>query len=80
MKKGLTFPEKAAIIIGMNKIEELEIGMNVMIIKDGEYQDSGYVIDILEDEIVFKDGEEGFSYERSEIDGFFQLAPARRTA
>ena len=63
-------------MIGMNKIEELEIGMNVMIIKDGEYQDSGYVIDILENEIVFKDGEEGFSYERSEIDGFMQLQPA----
>ena len=63
-------------MIGMNKIEDLEIGMNVMIIKDGEYQDSGYVIDILENEIVFKDGEEGFSYERSEIDGFMQLQPA----
>ena len=63
-------------MIGMNKIEELEIGMNVMIIKDGEYQDSGYVIDILENEIVFKDGEEGFTYERSEIDGFMQLQPA----
>ena len=60
----------------MNKIEELEIGMNVMIIKDGEYQDSGYVIDILENEIVFQDGEECFSYERSEIDGFMQLQPA----
>ena len=72
----LTFPEKAAIMIGMNKIEELEIGMNVIIIKDGEYQDSGYVIDILENEIVFKDGEEGFTYERSEIDGFMQLQPA----
>ena len=60
----------------MNKIEELEIGMNVMIIKDGEYQDSGYVIDILINEIVFQDGEECFSYERSEIDGFMQLQPA----
>jgi hypothetical protein len=60
----------------MNKIEELEIGMNVMIIKDGEYQDSGYVIDILENEIVFQDGEECFTYERSEIDGFMQLQPA----
>ena len=63
-------------MIKMNKIEELEIGMNVMIIKDGEYQDSGYVIDILENEIVFQDGEECFSYERSEIDGFLQLQPA----
>ena len=63
-------------MIKMNKIEELEIGMNVMIIKDGEYQDSGYVIDILENEIVFQDGEECFSYERSEIDGFMQLQPA----
>ena len=69
-------PERAAIMIKMNKIEELEIGMNVMIIKDGEYQDSGYVIDILENEIVFQDGEECFSYERSEIDGFMQLQPA----
>jgi len=61
----------------MNKIEELEIGMKVLIIKDGgEYKDSGYVIDILENEIVFQDGEEGFSYERSEIDGFIQLQPA----
>ena len=73
-------PERAAIMIKMNKIEELEIGMKVIIIKDGEYQDSGYVIDILENEIVFQDGEEGFSYERSEIDGFMQLAPARQTA
>ena len=64
----------------MNKIEELEIGMYVMIIKDGEYQDSGYVIDILENEIVFQDREECFSYERSEIDGFMQLAPARQPA
>ena len=63
-------------MIGMNKIEELEIGMKVAIIKDGEYQDSGYVVDILENEIVFKDGEEGFTYERSEIDGFMQLQPA----
>ena len=64
---------------GMNyilTIEELEIGMKVMIIKDGEYQDSGYVIDILENEIVFQDGEEGFSYKRSEINGFMQLLPS----
>jgi len=60
----------------MNKIEELEIGMKVLIIKDGEYKDSGYGIDILENEFVFQDGEEGFSYERPEIDGFIQLQPA----
>ena len=79
-------PQKAAIMIKMNKIEdkknnmnsveEIEIGMKIMIIKDGEYQDSGLVIDILQNEIVLQDRAECFSYDFSEIDSFLQLRHA----
>ena len=46
-------PQKAAIMIKMNKIEELEIGMNVMIIKDGEYQELNVSHMIFQKLIVF---------------------------
>ena len=72
-EKELPEPQKAAIMIKMNKIEELEIGMKVMIVKDGKNQDSGTVIDILDDEILLQDREEGFSYKKSDLDGFIEL-------
>ena len=70
-------PQKAAIMIKMNKIEEIEIGMKIMII-NGKYQDSGIVIDILQDqkEIVLQDRDECFSYAFSEIDSFQKLQHA----
>tara|TARA_R110000765_G_scaffold14915_7_gene43488 strand:+ start:502 stop:648 length:147 start_codon:yes stop_codon:yes gene_type:complete len=36
----------------MNKIEDIEVGMKIMIIKDGKYQDSGLVIDISKNQIA----------------------------
>lgn len=49
------------------KKSELKVGMNVVVVKNGDDIDSGVICEINKDEVIMMDGEEGFSYNMKDV-------------